>query len=239
MHFPSLESTNDYALAMIEEGEVAEGTVISTDEQTRGRGQMGSRWMSEGGKNITLSVVLRPRFLTANRHFLLNQMSSLAILDAVGGLLESPLRVKWPNDIYAGSRKLAGILIQTSISGHFLQYATIGMGINVNQIEFPGGLPNPTSLRLERGEPMERQALMRSLLSALERRYLDLRAGHYGALSKAYADKLYRKDEMIRFERRDGSPFEGRILGVGPGGKLEVATPDAIEEFDIKEIAYK
>ena len=116
-HFASLESTNQYAVDLISKSKPIEGTVISTFNQTKGRGQIGSTWESAIGKNITLSVILYPSFLPIQKQFYLNQIVALAVKDLLQAYTSKVVQVKWPNDVYIHEHKTAGILIQNSVSG--------------------------------------------------------------------------------------------------------------------------
>ena len=123
------------------------GAVIATREQTAGRGQRGNSWEAEPGKNLTFSMLLRPRGLHAARQFELSMVVSLAIADAIDALLPQGVRtaVKWPNDIYIGMEKVCGILIENRLAGPFIEYSVAGIGININQRRFLSDAPNPTS----------------------------------------------------------------------------------------------
>ena len=115
-----------------------EGTLILTEDQTRGRGQMGNKWLTEKGKNLTFSIVLYPSFLRPNQHFYLTQFVSIAIQEVIQELLpDKGIKIKWPNDLYVENRKLAGILIENILSGHRIQSSILGIGLNVNQVQFP------------------------------------------------------------------------------------------------------
>lgn len=129
------------------------GAVIATREQTAGRGQRGNSWEAEPGKNLTFSMLLRPRGLHAARQFELSMVVSLAIADAIDALLPQGVRtaVKWPNDIYIGLEKVCGILIENRLSGPFIDYSIAGIGININQRRFLSDAPNPTSVILHNG----------------------------------------------------------------------------------------
>ncbi len=195
--FDELPSTNDYAAEIIAKSKPPEGTVVRADRQSAGRGQFGSRWESEGGKNLTLSIILYPAWLAVAEQFYLSMAVALGVLDAVraagpiGPASPSPgsspvgkggaslpafdvndegeaafslpagidtglaLRLKWPNDLYIGARKTAGILIQNTLSGRHLQASVVGIGLNVNQTVFDPALPNPVSLALAFGTPFD------------------------------------------------------------------------------------
>lgn len=238
LDFPSLPSTNLFALDMLSEGRPDEGTIISARSQTQGRGQAGATWESEPGKNILLSVILYPDFVNTNAHFSLNQAIALAVRDLVAALVVQPVYIKWPNDIYIADQKTAGILLQTSIKGFRFQHCVAGIGINVNQTAFPEHLPNAVSPAMLMGREWDLHELREELFICLEERYLQLRAGHTDTIREEYIRHLYRFGEFARFQRKDGHIFEGRITDVSPQGLLQVQHEDGVSAFDVKEVAF-
>jgi BirA family transcriptional regulator, biotin operon repressor / biotin---[acetyl-CoA-carboxylase] ligase len=237
--FEELPSTNDYALELIAKSRPAEGMVIRTDKQTAGRGQFGSRWESAAGQNLTLSVVLYPVWLSAANQFRLSMVAALALYDAVKTLDAGlAVAIKWPNDLYLGAQKTAGILIQNSIAGQTLQSSVVGIGLNVNQLEFESNARNPTSLALALGRALDLDALMFALLECLERRYLQLKSGGHATIRAEYAAHLYRRGIESDFQRPGGPMFRGIILGVTEAGRLRILTEAGEETFEVKEIQY-
>ncbi len=240
LHFPILDSTNQYALELLAKSRPSEGTVISTAEQTAGRGQIGRTWVSEPHKNIAVSIIFYPSFLAVPDQFLLNQAMSLGVADFLSKYLDGRVKIKWPNDIYAGSRKLAGILIQNTISGSRMRSSVVGIGINVNQNRFPADLPNPTSVFLETGKEYEPGPMLEEMYAHLEKRYLQLRSGNTAYLRADYRSRLYRLGENTRFHRREGDVFEGSIQGVDERGRLMVKRTEAqIESFELQALSYR
>lgn len=236
--FSTLPSTNEYLAKCLLSERPAEGTVIVADHQTAGRGQMGNTWDTEPGLNLTLSVILYPGFLLARDQFDLNQTIALAVRDAVASFTQKPVRIKWPNDILIGKRKICGILIQNSLSGPNIQSSIIGMGINVNQKQFPASLSRASSLYLETGRQVDLNELMATLFSFLESRYLQLKQGRAREIHSAYLEHLFRRGERQLYAYPDGHQFYGTILGIDPYGKLKVETGGQEKLFDIKEITY-
>lgn len=232
---PSVDSTNAHALLLLSKSNPPGGTVISTRNQTAGRGQIGSSWESEPGQNISLSIILYPGFLLAQNQFLLNQAMSLAMFDLVSKYLPKT-KIKWPNDIYVGDEKIAGILIQNSISGSHLRTSVVGIGLNVNQTHFTSNAPNPTSFKLLSGKDFELDKLIAQLCQCAEQRYLNLKAGKIVPLQSDYRQQLYRLEVSSQFQRASGEIFQGKICGVSPSGKLQVQVQDKTEEFDLKQI---
>jgi len=247
--FDELPSTNDWAAELLAKSKPPEGTVIRADSQSAGRGQFGSRWESAAGKNLTLSVVLYPTWLEAPAQFYLSMAVALALRDAAdlsapGTFSQSPnpspqSLIKWPNDLYLGQRKVAGILIQNGLSGQFLQSSIVGIGLNVNQTEFDPALPNPTSMALYFGRSFDRDKVAGSLFECLERRYLQLKSGQREALKAEYERSLYRLGERSHFVRAtNGVEFDGIIRGVTEEGRLRVETGAGEANYDLKEIKF-
>jgi BirA family biotin operon repressor/biotin-[acetyl-CoA-carboxylase] ligase len=239
VHLTAVGSTNSYASEMLRQIRPAEGTIVYTFEQTSGRGQRGNTWMSEPNKNVALSLVLYPSFLPANGQFLLTKMASLAVYDLMAEMLPAKareIRIKWPNDIYAGGKKIAGILIENTLSDQQIQNSVTGIGINVNQADF--GDLNAVSLSLLSGQEHDLQGIITRLCSHLEARYLQLRAGKTELLGHQYLQQLYRLDEWKKYSTGT-EIFEGRIRSVSETGKLQIELQDAgLREFDLKEIAF-
>ncbi|MBI5915019.1 MAG: biotin--[acetyl-CoA-carboxylase] ligase [Bacteroidetes bacterium] len=236
---PTVASTNEYALTLLSKSNPAEGTAISTGNQTAGRGQIGSQWESEPGKNITLSVIFYPDFLLVKNQFQLNQAVAMAVCDFVKKYLPvSKVSIKWPNDIYVGARKIAGILLQNSLINNQIRSTVAGIGINVNQTVFATNPPNPTSLCLETGENFDLEELRSSLFERLEARFLQLKSGKILPLQQDYLGNLYRFQAPAKFQRSDGEIFEGTITGIDESGRLKMAVQGRETIFDLKEIRF-
>ena len=188
-HIAETTSTNDLA----REERYGHGDVICAERQTAGRGQRGHTWTSPEGVNLLFSVVLCPTFLPAGEQFLLSQAVALALVDTLG-TCGIDARIKWTNDIYAGDRKLVGILIEHHLAGGRLARTVAGIGINVNQTEFDPALPNPTSMALEAGRTFDREEVLDRFHAALMRRYAALEAGDRAPLAEEYRRRMYRID---------------------------------------------
>jgi BirA family transcriptional regulator, biotin operon repressor / biotin---[acetyl-CoA-carboxylase] ligase len=235
---PEVDSTNAHALSLLSKSKPPEGTVISTRVQYAGRGQIGGGWESAHCKNITLSVILYPVFLPAPRQFQLNQAISLALCEFVAAQIPTPVTIKWPNDIYAGDRKIGGVLIQNAVSGSRLKSSVVGIGLNINQEVFLTHPPNPTSFKLETGAGFDIGALLPSLFRQIEAGYLKLKSGKTVPLQQQYLQRLYRFGEPAIFQRKNDKFFQGVITDVSASGKLEITMEGKSEEFDLKEIKF-
>ncbi|MEX0966701.1 MAG: biotin--[acetyl-CoA-carboxylase] ligase [Bacteroidia bacterium] len=231
-------STNAHALDLLKRERPTEGTGIFAYHQIEGKGQHNTSWESDTGKNILVSIIYYPSFLPAIRHFLLNMSVSLAVKDFFDLHIPERVRIKWPNDLYYEERKLGGILIQNSIVSGRFRSSVIGLGLNINQEQFPLYLPNPISLSIVTQQQHNLQQLLDQLFGCLEARYLRLKKMDSDRIKEEYEQFLYKKDEEVRcipaYEREQ----TGKILGVEEDGHLRMQIGDNIRYFGFKEIAF-
>lgn len=237
LHFPSLESTNTYASKMLAESTVSEGTVISTFHQFEGRGQMGNTWDCAPNQNIAMSIILRPKFLFAQRQFLLNCISALAVRDTLARYTNKQVSVKWPNDVLIEDKKVCGILIQNTLSSTQILTSVLGIGININQKKINPNLPFATSLAIETEQQYALKAIQQAVFTTLERYYLSLRSGNMHRIERAYLAQLYGYKEVRRYQLTDGTVFNATITGITPIGQLILSWEGQEQYFNIKEVA--
>jgi BirA family biotin operon repressor/biotin-[acetyl-CoA-carboxylase] ligase len=235
--FEALASTNSYAQELLTKSKPTEGTVISAATQTAGRGQIGSTWESPEGESLSLSVILYPHFLPAIKQFELNMVTALALRDALSAYAKSQVSVKWPNDVYLGSRKVAGILIYNQLIGAKVQHSIIGTGVNVNQPGFPPSLPFATSLCLDTGEVHDLNEVAQAYLQRLEQRYLQLRGKQQGSIRRDYYQHLLGYQELRNYRLPDGDEFAAEIAGVDEVGRLLLRIDGQLHPFALKEIS--
>ena len=227
-------STNDDA----RDAKYRHGDIVWAERQTAGRGQRGHKWSSAEGLNLTFSLVLEPRFLPAGEQFLLNEAVALALTDTFAQF-GIAARIKWTNDIYAGDKKLVGILIEHSYSGQTLARTIVGIGINVNQTAFDPALPNPVSLAQAGGRKFNRSRLLETFLVRCLRRYAQLERGEKETLQHAYRERMYRLGEQHPYRLPDGTLFQAAIEGVLPSGELILRHADGTRhEYLFREIEF-
>lgn len=244
LQFDELPSTNDYALELLAKSKPPEGIVIRAASQSAGRGQFGSQWESQVGKNLLISIILYPNWLPASEQFRLSEATALAVWETINHALSSEkpakalpkVRIKWPNDLCIGNRKAGGILIQNSIKGERLESTVIGIGLNINQLEFPEALPNATSLARTSGLTFDPDAVAERLFACLERRYLQLKQGQSEAIRTDYHAHLLGLGAVRSFARPDGTRFQGIIQGVAADGHLLLEGPNGIEQCAVKSV---
>lgn len=228
-------STNNYAANLLKEGNAANGTTILTKRQSSGRGQRGNGWFSEPGKNLIQSTIV---FLSLpiDKSFYLNIAVSLAVNRT---LLDFGLKstIKWPNDIYCGNRKIAGILNETQLQGTVIKSGIIGVGLNVNQISFDT-LLNATSMLNVTGKEYLVKDVFLKLYSHLDF-YLDhLDQQNYGLLLRQYYANMFRYEIEAKYTDSSGS-FVGKIKGITDLGHLIVQQAGRTKSYDLKEIKFE
>lgn len=231
-----LNSTNNFALELIKTSNPSEGTVVLTLNQTKGRGQQTNTWESESGKNLTISIIFRPNFLPIPDQFKISEVISLGVVDYLGVYIDK-VSIKWPNDIYVGNDKIAGILIEHSIMGSELSHSVCGLGLNINQQQFLSDAPNPISLAMITGNEYDLDKELNLLLVAIEKRYFQLKAGHVINLEKDYLNAMYWKGEEHLFSDENGS-FRGKIVGVTDWGQLRIETQEEERVYNFKEVKF-
>lgn len=233
IYLPSCHSTNDIAREIVSNSQVQEGTTIVTSDQTAGKGQRGNKWEAEPGKNLTLSVILKPKGLPASRQFLLNICISLAVYEVLAKYLGEKVKIKWPNDLFYEDKKLCGILIENTIRGEYIETAIVGIGININQEKF--NEHRAVSLKMILGHEVMIEAVAALLLADIEANYL--RLSKEAILRANYLKALYWLNEERIFKARD-SQFTGIIHNVDEMGRLLINTAEGERTFQFKEIQY-
>lgn len=233
----SVDSTNNYAKELLQKKKPVEGTIVYAHEQTSGRGQMGNSWQAEKNKNLTLSIILYPSFLDADKQFFLNMAVSLGVKDFCESVLGEEIKIKWPNDIYYQNGKLGGVLIENTISGSRVTSSVIGIGLNINQANFGSDAPNASSFYLIANKEYQLKTLMEILSLFIEKYYLQLRQLHFNFLDKAYMEALYRYQQTFEF-KKGAQTFRGEINGVTKEGKLIIHSKGKEQRFAFKEVEY-
>jgi BirA family biotin operon repressor/biotin-[acetyl-CoA-carboxylase] ligase len=234
-----VDSTNSFLKNLLSNSKpVPEGTVIMAEEQYAGRGQQQNTWHSEPGKNLTFSLLLKPHFLSVGDQFDLNRAVSLGVYDALQPILGDQLKIKWPNDIYYGDRKLGGMLIENTIQGLQLKDSVIGIGLNINQENFPSGASNATSVKQILQKDYDLTLLLSEICKYIEVYYLKLKAGQIDFVRNAYLSRLYWLNEVKNFESNDGV-FNGTVKNVLPNGLLVIEDTNGRQlEFNLKELKF-
>jgi len=232
-----VDSTNNYAMAQVNSGQVTSGTAWFTSNQTAGKGTRGKQWLAQPGDISALTIALQPAMLPLSRQFMLSAAVALGTTDFFASHAGDETIIKWPNDIYWRDRKAGGILIENVLRGNIWQYAIIGIGLNINQAAFPPELPNAVSLRQITGKTHQAENLARELCTFLDKRIRQLQPANYETLLSEYNSRLFRWQQPGLY-RKDGEIFEGIIRDVLPDGHLCLERNGQILQLGFGEVEF-
>lgn len=198
INLQEVESTNAFAMSLLSSGDCENGTLIIAHSQTAGRGQRGTTWESEPGKNLTFSIVLKSIRLLPTEHFVLSKMVALALINVLQDIVLYPdlLKIKWPNDIYYGDKKLAGILVENKFRGNKLEASVIGIGLNVNQAFFSDNINETTTSIIQiTNKSLELNIVLEKIIDELQKGYFLLNSSNSNlSIEKAYKNHLFGLD---------------------------------------------
>ncbi|MBP5771806.1 MAG: biotin--[acetyl-CoA-carboxylase] ligase [Bacteroidaceae bacterium] len=247
-------STNSF-LANYHPLRPADITLVTAEHQTAGRGQRGNTWVSEAGKNLLFSLLVRPTELPAAHAFSLSEAIALSIREALlltmneDGDPKGGLTVKWPNDIYVDDQKIAGILIENGIHGHHIEHSIIGCGVNVNQKQWTDNLQGwttgivPVSLALLLNHEIVRDIVLDRIMNSFVSHYEQLLSGCFNVLHDEYLAALYHREGIHNYidltpSASSHEPFQACIVDIEPSGHLVLRdTSGNIRRYAFKEVA--
>jgi len=233
------DSTNSYLKEMSKNKDLGKWTVVTADYQSQGRGQKGAVWQSDKGKNLICSILVRYDDFNAEDQFMINCAVSVGIYHYLRRYNLPKLAVKWPNDIMSVSKKLGGILIENTITANKISQSIIGIGININQINFPTDLPLAVSIKNITNIETPRDVFLQDLLNSIQNKFELIFEKKYQELWSEYDACLFRKDKPHMFKNHRGEQFMGIIRGVSKQGMLLVEREDESREtYDFKEVSY-
>ena len=233
----AIDSTNDFLKGLSNNISTQNFTIVTAETQTNGKGQMGSKWVSESGKNLIVSVLVKNILSNVNEIFNLNITIALSIIDALVSFNIPELSVKWPNDIMSGNKKIAGILIENIIKSDNFINSIIGFGLNVNQSNFED-LPNASSLKNVMNREFDKEIILKEIIKSIQKNIIELEKNNQNQLWESYNKLLFKKGKIMPFENNSQEKFMGIIQKVSHSGKLQLLVEnDIIQEFEIKEIA--
>lgn len=220
LRFETVSSTNDIARDLAASG-TPEGLCVIAREQTAGRGRQGRSWTSPAGEGLYVSVVLRPE-IPAAESTIITLAAAVAVAETLTADFRMSVDIKWPNDVLASGRKVCGILVESAIENGRLQYAVMGIGVNVAQRFFPDEIrESATSLSLEIGRAVAPDDLLKPLLERLECWYAAATTQPDQVIARWEELSSYARDCAVRIEAPDG-PIEGVTRGLTPRGALIV-----------------
>jgi len=232
---PECHSTNSLASELAIRSILSEGTVVITSNQTAGRGQRGNSWETAAGMNLTLSILVKPTFLSVKNQFYLTIITSLAVADLLKEQVVLGTKIKWPNDILVNQKKIGGILIENSVQKEMIQQSIVGIGLNVNQKNF--SIPTATSLANAADHDFDLNKVLNLLLEKFEHRYLQLRSDKHTELKNEYQKNLFGLGERRQFLSND-LQFQGVIQNVNENGELVLNVNDKLKNYSLKEISF-
>ena len=231
----AIDSTNDFLKQLFKESAVEDYTIVMANEQTKGKGQMGAKWISEPGKNLTMSVLVKDVHLKNQNIYDFNIAAALSVIKVLKYIQIPNIAIKWPNDIMSDSKKVAGILIENILKPDGSFTAIVGIGLNLNQTNFEN-LPQATSLKCITRKTFETEDIAVLLKDSLEANRVTLN-NTPDLLWEEYHENLYKKNYPSPFEDKKGNRFMGIIKKVTRDGKLEVLLDDdRVMHFEVKEL---
>jgi BirA family biotin operon repressor/biotin-[acetyl-CoA-carboxylase] ligase len=231
----AIDSTNEFLKGLSNKQTLENFTVVTAENQTKGKGQMGSVWTSQAGKNIVVSVLIKDFLSDISELYNLNIAFSIAVIQALEELNIPKLSIKWPNDIMSDNKKIGGILIENSIKSDGTIFSVIGLGLNVNQTNFEN-LPKASSLSAICKAQFDKEELLFLIIEKLKQN-IKVWNQQYASLWMDYSNRLFKKGIPMPFQNQTQQNFMGIIQGVSAIGKLQILLEnDTIEEFGIKEI---
>ena len=233
----SVDSTNNYAMALLQKREIDGEIAVFAKEQTHGKGRRGKQWISNKAENIMMSVIVPMQWLGVSRQFELSVAVALSCHDLFQNYILSNLFIKWPNDIFINDSKAGGILIENVIKGKIWQWSVIGIGLNINQEKFEEGILKATSLKIETEKKYDVIKLADQLHVILLKRIEELKAGNFEKMLEEYNNHLYARGKIVKLKKQN-VVFKTQIKSVSSFGQL--ITQDSIERnFNFDEVEFK
>ena len=225
-YFREIDSTNNYARALAERGE-PQGAIVIAERQTLGRGRLGRRWVSPPYVNLYCSIILRPTLPPAQTPRV-TLTAAVALADAIESFSPVAPVIKWPNDILAGDKKLAGVLTEAVSNSQRVEFVILGIGVNLNYS--PDSMPpeireRATSLSVLAGKSVSREGFLRRLLQDLDRCYGILEETGFAALASRWDARFGLRGRRVRVEMTDRTII-GRAIGIDADGALIIESPD-------------
>ncbi len=236
-----VDSTNRFLVEKAKNDDaLPNGFVVVAEHQTVGKGQGTNRWESEAEKNLLFSLLLKPDDVHASEQFIISQIVALGLRETVEAFLSCKVSVKWPNDIYVGDKKIAGILIENRLQGARITQSIVGVGLNVNQRAFVSDAPNPVSMCQIADLEFDRQQILTKFLQRVEEYFADLTTEKRQAIANSYLKNLYRSDGFYWFEDDVNGRFSARIADVLPNGHLVLERKNDAQRYvyAFKEVRF-
>jgi BirA family biotin operon repressor/biotin-[acetyl-CoA-carboxylase] ligase len=236
-----VDSTNNYARGLVDQKLAGHGTVIFAHQQVKGKGQRGKLWVSQKNENLILSIIIEPKIVELTRPFHLTAVIALSVQQLFSIHAGESTCIKWPNDLYWMDKKAGGILIENIFStgsdgSPDWKWAIVGIGMNINQTEFPPELSHAVSLKQVTGKSRDPVELAKELCIYITDRLALLRSRGFDDSFAEYNKKLYKKGQLIKLKKAN-RVFEAELTGVSNSGKL-IVQHGIEEEFDFEEVEW-
>lgn len=232
-----VSSSNEYAVQLTKESTIDDGTIVWAQYQSAGKGYAGNSWFSSKGKNLTFSIILKPDFLKPVDQFYISKIVALSVKEFLELYLQN-VSIKWPNDIYSNSAKIAGILIENTFIGQKFHYSIAGIGINVNQISFPNNIPNPSSIGKITGQSFELNDCLKLFCEIMDKNYITLKEGNLTLIDYNYINNLFQLGEIKEYLTPSGA-IMAKITEVKKTGEIVLKNLEGNENlYGFKEIQY-
>ncbi len=232
----NIDSTNNYAANLLVNKNLVDETLIYTDYQKKGKGLGQNKWYSEKKKNILASLIVFSE-IEVEQHFQLNMVISLSICEYLQNKGVSA-KIKWPNDIYVKDDKIAGILVENRLYGDKINSSVIGIGLNLNQTDFPSKILNPVSLKTINNQEYNIENEIVELFTLISQKIESLQKGSNTSIKSSYLNKLYRYDEWSYF-KKDNLTFEAKIIDVKNDGYIVLVDKKGNQtDYYFKEVEF-
>jgi len=237
IHYSEIDSTNSELKRIFATEEITEGTLLTTNFQSSGQGQRGESWESAPGANFLGTYLLNPN-INPREVFVLNIIASLAVKETIAELTQSEVSIKWPNDIIVNGAKIAGILVDNKIISSKIVASFIGIGLNINQLEFSDFPRSATSIRKIIHKKVENESVIQKLNFHIQQFYSLFNLKGFETLNFLYHQNLYLKGESQFYEVETGIK-KFTLQSVNKEGCLQLFNNSGeIEVFGIKEITF-
>ncbi len=236
IHLATVDSTNSYARRLLDSGiELPEISLIDSDDQVAGRGQMGNSWETENNRNLMFSLVCHPLFVAPTRQFIISMAMALSIQQVLAEYADG-VTIKWPNDIYWKDKKICGTLIECDLVGKHIGNCIIGSGININQEIFVSDAPNPVSLKLITGKEQDRESILKKVTARFAVFYAAIK--EEDGIKELYMQNLFRCEGFWPYQDSSGS-FEAEIVDIEPAGHLVLRMRSGtVRRYAFKEVKF-
>lgn len=241
IRYDVLDSTNTKAKELAVNGAL-EGTVVVADQQRSGRGRLGRIWQSPAGKGLWFTLILRPS-ISPEFGAQVTLLAAVAVVDALERVIGISAKIKWPNDIIVGKKKLCGILSELVLSEEEIDYVIVGIGLNVNfgYDDFSRDLAEcASSVFLQTGTNWDCDVILHAILESFERRYFDWQENGFGAIRTEWKSKNCTLENIVSVRDNDQEIFHGKAINIDDYGCLLVCNENGItRKFDFGEISIR